>query len=66
MIYAETKRLVLRALDRADLPRLAELIGDWDVARWLVAVPYHTRSKTPRTFTNAWKPPSKKACPNIS
>jgi RimJ/RimL family protein N-acetyltransferase len=40
MIYAETKRLVLRSLARADLPRLAELIGDWEVARWLVAVPY--------------------------
>jgi 8-oxo-dGTP diphosphatase len=40
MIYAETKRLVLRSLACADLPCLAELIGDWDVARWLVAVPY--------------------------
>jgi 8-oxo-dGTP diphosphatase len=43
MIYAETKRLVLRSLARADLPRLAELIGDWDVARWLAAVPYPYR-----------------------
>jgi 8-oxo-dGTP diphosphatase len=43
MIYAETKRLVLRPLARADLPRVAELIGDWDVARWLAAVPYPYR-----------------------
>jgi 8-oxo-dGTP diphosphatase len=43
MIYAETKRLILRSLARADLARLAELIGDWDVARWLVAVPYPYR-----------------------
>jgi RimJ/RimL family protein N-acetyltransferase len=66
MIYAETDRLLLRALARADLPRLAELIGDWEVARWLVAVPYPYRSKTPRNFTNAWKSPPKMARPNIS
>jgi 8-oxo-dGTP diphosphatase len=43
VIYAETTRLVLRSLARADLPRVAELIGDWDVARWLAAVPHPYR-----------------------
>lgn len=40
MIFAETERLRLRALRREDLPRYVELIGDWDVARWLSSVPY--------------------------
>ncbi len=39
MIYAETSRLILRSLEKSDLPRIVELIGDWDVARWLVSVP---------------------------
>jgi RimJ/RimL family protein N-acetyltransferase len=45
--YAETERLILRPLERHELPRLAELIGDWDVARWLVVLPY------PYTIKNA-------------
>lgn len=40
MIYAETPRLILRSLEKTDLPRVAELIGDWDVARWLSVVPH--------------------------
>ena len=40
MIYAQTARLILRPLLRADLPRVAELIGDWEVVRWLAVVPY--------------------------
>ena len=40
MIYAETDRLYLRHLAVDDLPRLVELIGDWEVARWLRRVPH--------------------------
>jgi RimJ/RimL family protein N-acetyltransferase len=40
MIYAETDRLYLRQLTEDDLPRLVELIGDWEVAQWIVRVPY--------------------------
>lgn len=45
MIFAETDRLLLRSLEKNDLPRIVELIGDWEVARWLVAVPYPYRLK---------------------
>lgn len=40
MIYAETERLTLRSLEKSDLPRIVEMIGAWDVARWLTSVPY--------------------------
>jgi RimJ/RimL family protein N-acetyltransferase len=40
MIYAETERLILRSLEKSDLPRVVELIGDWDVTQWLAVVPY--------------------------
>jgi RimJ/RimL family protein N-acetyltransferase len=40
MIYAQTERLILRPLLRADLPRLVELIGDWEVAGRLAVVPH--------------------------
>jgi len=40
MIFAETPRLRLRSLEKADLPRVVELIGDWDVTKWLAVVPY--------------------------
>lgn len=40
MIAIETPRLRLRALCEADLPRLTNLIGEWDVARWLAVVPH--------------------------
>jgi RimJ/RimL family protein N-acetyltransferase len=35
-----TVRLVLRPLDEADLPVLAERINDFEVARWLSQVPF--------------------------
>jgi RimJ/RimL family protein N-acetyltransferase len=40
MIFAETDRLVLRTLEKKELPRLVELIGVWDVVRWLAVVPF--------------------------
>jgi RimJ/RimL family protein N-acetyltransferase len=63
MIYAETKRLVLRALDRADLPCLAELIGDWEVARWLVAIPYPYRLEDGEDFYERMKATANKGVP---
>ena len=50
MIYATTPRLRLRALTRDDLPRVVELIGDWDVARWLARVPYPYAMKDAEEF----------------
>jgi RimJ/RimL family protein N-acetyltransferase len=50
MIFAETERLVLRSLDKDDLPRIVELIGDWDVAQWLVSVPYPYSLKNAEEF----------------
>jgi len=46
-LFAETERLTLRALEESELPRLVELIGDWDVVRWLMTVPF------PYTMRNA-------------
>jgi RimJ/RimL family protein N-acetyltransferase len=36
----ETRRLVLRALDAQDAPRLAELAGDWDIVRMTGRMPH--------------------------
>jgi [ribosomal protein S5]-alanine N-acetyltransferase len=36
----KTRRLVLRALSAADLPRVAELAGDWQIACMTARVPY--------------------------
>jgi RimJ/RimL family protein N-acetyltransferase len=63
MIYAETERLVLRALARADLPRLTKLIGDWDVARWLVAVPYPYRFEDAEEFYARMETAAKQGAP---
>ncbi|MDD5586174.1 MAG: GNAT family N-acetyltransferase [Alphaproteobacteria bacterium] len=46
-IFAETPHLYLRAFEKRDLPRYAELIGDWNVAKWLSRVPH------PYTLKNA-------------
>lgn len=50
MIYAQTARLILRPLRRDDLLRVAELIGDWDVARWMAVVPYPYRLEDAEAF----------------
>jgi RimJ/RimL family protein N-acetyltransferase len=39
-IVIETGRLRLRSLRDGDLAALVPLIGDWEVARWLAAVPH--------------------------
>ncbi len=36
----ETDRLVLRPLEKADLPVLVRELGRWAVARWLIRVPH--------------------------
>lgn len=40
MIFAQTERLTLRALEKSELQRLADLLGVWDVVRWLTVVPF--------------------------
>lgn len=40
MIHATTQRLVLRDFEVSDFPRTVELIGDWDVSRWMAVVPH--------------------------
>lgn len=35
-----TRRLVLRAIDEADLPDITSLAGDWDVASMTARIPY--------------------------
>jgi RimJ/RimL family protein N-acetyltransferase len=40
MLFVETERLRLRAFEKRDVPRYAELIGDWEVTRWMSRVPY--------------------------
>jgi RimJ/RimL family protein N-acetyltransferase len=39
----DTDRLMLRSPELADAQRISELIGNWDVAHWLVRVPYPYR-----------------------
>ena len=39
----DTERLLLRSPTVADAPRISELIGSWDIARWLVRVPFPYR-----------------------
>ena len=39
----DTDRLLLRSPNASDAPRISELLGSWDVARWLVRVPYPYR-----------------------
>lgn len=40
MIFAETERLVLRSLEKSELPRLVKMLDVWAVVRWLAVVPY--------------------------
>jgi len=46
----ETERLVLRAPRLEDLPRCAELLGDYEVAKMLSRVPYPYDLDAGRTF----------------
>ena len=63
MIYAETPCLILRSLEPGDLPRVVEMIGDWDVARWLVSVPYPYLSKDAEEFYVRMTEASQKGLP---
>jgi 8-oxo-dGTP diphosphatase len=40
MIFAQTERLTLRALEKTDLARMVEMLSPWDVVRWLTVVPF--------------------------
>lgn len=52
MIFAETDRLYLRALQKEELPRFQKLLDVWDVVRWLAVVPYPYTMKDAETFYN--------------
>jgi len=45
-----TPRLTLRRYARRDAARVAVLIGEWDVARWLLHVPYPYAEADAHTF----------------
>ncbi len=49
-IFAETERLILRNLEEDELPRLVELIGDWEVVRWISVVPFPYTLKDAQEF----------------
>jgi 8-oxo-dGTP diphosphatase len=50
MIFAQTERLKLRALEESELPRLVELLGVWDIVRWLTVVPFPYKLQHAREF----------------
>ena len=39
-VRLETERLILRPLEKGDLPVLVRELGRWEVARWLIRVPH--------------------------
>lgn len=41
---------MLRALKKADLPRLVELLDVWDIAQWLSVLPYPYRMENAEEF----------------
>lgn len=50
MIFAETDRLRLRSCEERDLPFLAQMINNWDVARWMGALSL----PCPQAFWQEW------------
>lgn len=48
--WIRTDRLVLRPPETTDADRIATLVGDWDVARWLTHVPHPYDLSDARTF----------------
>lgn len=48
-----SEQLVLRPLERTDAPRVAELAGDWEVARWTADIPHPYDAAMARDFI-AW------------
>ncbi len=39
-IYAKTDRLVLRNIEKEELPRLVSLLNVWDIVKWLAVLPF--------------------------
>ena len=48
-----SERLVLRPLERTDAPKVAELAGEWEVARWTLDIPHPYDLSMAREFI-AW------------
>lgn len=52
MIFAETERLVLRALSKDELPRFVILLDVWEVVRWMSVIPYPYTLRDAEFFYN--------------
>ena len=65
MIFARTDRLTLRALEESELPRLTELLGIWDIVRWLTVVPFPYTLRDAETFYADIKPSYEKGAPEF-
>lgn len=48
-----SKQLVLRLLERTDAPKIAEMAGEWEVARWTLDIPHPYDITMARNFV-AW------------
>lgn len=55
-VFAETERMDLRALEKSELPRLADLLGEWDIVRWLTVVPFPYTVKHAEEFYGDLQP----------
>jgi 8-oxo-dGTP diphosphatase len=64
-IFAQTQRLTLRALRKDELPRMVELIGVWDVVRWLSVVPFPYRMRDAEEFYADMEPHNKTDTPQF-
>lgn len=65
MIFAETERLVLRALERSELPRLVKLLDVWDVVRWLTVVPFPYTMRDAEVFYAEMEPTYRNGAPEF-
>lgn len=52
----KTRRLVLRALRESDVPHLARLAGDWEVARMAARIPFPYSEALAREWMNTLAP----------
>jgi [ribosomal protein S5]-alanine N-acetyltransferase len=58
-----TAEFTLRPLKSSDAPRLTELIGDWEVVRWLAMPPYpYTQRDAEAFITNGTTAPQADGC----
>jgi len=65
MIFAETERLVLRTLEKDELPRLVKLLDVWDVVRWLTVVPFPYTMRDAESFYAEMSPTYQNGAPEF-